>query len=72
MHKKDNQKKTPIGVNLGANKQSADVIRDFVDGVEVFREVADFFVINVSSPNTPGLRLHQQRDNLRKLLSAVR
>ncbi|OWA55732.1 hypothetical protein BV898_20120, partial [Hypsibius exemplaris] len=60
----------PLGVNLGANKNSPDVVADYVEGVRVFSNVADFFVINVSSPNTPGLRVHQQRDKLETLLEA--
>ena len=46
-----------LAVNLGKNKSSpADSIADFVSGVEVFGPYADVLVINVSSPNTPGLR----------------
>ena len=46
-----------LAVNLGKNKASpADSIADFVSGVEVFGPYADVLVINVSSPNTPGLR----------------
>ncbi|OWA54048.1 putative Dihydroorotate dehydrogenase (quinone), mitochondrial [Hypsibius exemplaris] len=44
---------------------------DYVTGVRVFNSVADFLVVNVSSPNTPGLRVHQQRDKLDTLLRAV-
>lgn len=65
-------KNGPLGVNLGANKDTADVVEDFVRGVDAFKDVADYFVINVSSPNTPGLRLNQQRDKLVRLLTAVR
>lgn len=46
-----------LAVNLGKNKTSpADSIADFVSGVETFGPYADVLVINVSSPNTPGLR----------------
>lgn len=45
-----------LGVNLGANKDSNDFVADYVAGISVFSSVADYLVINVSSPNTPGLR----------------
>ena len=45
-----------IGVNIGANKDSADRIADYVAGVRAMAPVADYLTINISSPNTPGLR----------------
>ena len=45
-----------VGVNIGANKDSTDRIADYVACIERLCEVADFLTINVSSPNTPGLR----------------
>ena len=46
-----------LAVNLGKNKESpADSIEDFVTGVQTFGPYADVLVVNVSSPNTPGLR----------------
>src|SRR5437588_739154 len=45
-----------LGVNIGPNKDSPDRIADYVAGIEVFAEIADYFTINISSPNTPGLR----------------
>ncbi|RTG89406.1 dihydroorotate dehydrogenase [Schistosoma bovis] len=60
-----------IGVNLGCNKTSTDPTADYVAGVRKFGEVADYLVINVSSPNTPGLRSLQTREKLRDLLSKV-
>ena len=62
----------PIGVNVGANKDSGDRISDYVRGIDVFYEVADYFAVNISSPNTPGLRDLQARDSLGELLAAVR
>ncbi|MCP4320195.1 MAG: quinone-dependent dihydroorotate dehydrogenase [Hyphomicrobiales bacterium] len=61
----------PIGVNVGANKDSDNRIADFALGIEVFYSVADYFTVNVSSPNTPGLRDLQARGNLATLLEAV-
>ena len=61
----------PIGINLGKNKNSHDVVADYVSGVDAFANQADFLVVNVSSPNTPGLRALQSRNHLEILLDAV-
>jgi dihydroorotate dehydrogenase len=60
-----------VGVNIGANKDAADRIVDYVSGIEAFRNVASYVTINISSPNTPGLRNMQGRAELLKLLSAL-
>jgi dihydroorotate dehydrogenase len=60
-----------VGVNLGANKDSADRIADYVAGIERFADVADYLTINVSSPNTPGLRRLQEQSELAGLLDRV-
>jgi dihydroorotate dehydrogenase len=60
-----------IGVNIGANKDSADRIADYVAGVRAMSPVARYLTINVSSPNTPGLRQLQDEGALNALLSAV-
>jgi dihydroorotate dehydrogenase len=60
-----------IGVNIGANKDSADRIADYAAGVRAMSAVADYLTINISSPNTPGLRQLQDEGALRALLSAV-
>lgn len=60
-----------LGVNLGKNKSTEHAHDDYVKGIEKFSAVADYFVINVSSPNTVGLRNLQQADNLKLLLSKV-
>lgn len=60
-----------VGVNIGANKDSRDWLADYVKGIDCFYDVADYFTVNISSPNTPGLRDLQVRDNLRALLHAV-
>ena len=49
-----------VGVNVGANKDSADRIADYVRLIETFAPVASYFTVNISSPNTPGLRDLQQ------------
>ncbi len=60
-----------IGVNLGRNKDSADAGEDYAAGVAAFAGLADYLVINVSSPNTPGLRALQDRAQLEALLRRV-
>ncbi|KAK7113860.1 dihydroorotate dehydrogenase (quinone), mitochondrial-like isoform X2 [Littorina saxatilis] len=60
-----------MGVNLGKNKLSGHAVADYVAGVKVFGKVADYLVINVSSPNTPGLRQLQGRQQLEELLDQV-
>ena len=60
-----------VGVNLGANKDSSDRIADYVAGIEAFSGVADYLTINISSPNTPGLRSLQSRGELQALLTRV-
>lgn len=58
-----------VGVNLGANRGSADRIADYVFGIESFAGLAAYFAINISSPNTPGLRDLQTREHLAELLA---
>lgn len=60
-----------LGVNLGKNKTSEDEIADYQVGIEKLGPYADYLVINVSSPNTPGLRDLQQPQKLRRLLTAA-
>jgi dihydroorotate dehydrogenase len=60
-----------IGVNVGANKDSPDRVADYVKLIEVFAPVASYFTVNISSPNTPGLRNLQQASILDDLLARV-
>lgn len=60
-----------VGVNVGANKDSADRAADYVTGYETFAAVADYIAVNVSSPNTPGLRNLQAKGELASLLSRL-
>jgi dihydroorotate dehydrogenase len=58
-----------VGVNVGANKDSGDRTADYVKLIETFAPVASYFTVNVSSPNTPGLRNLQQAEMLDDLLA---
>lgn len=71
--RKKNQDKTRslVGVNLGKNKTSDDEVQDFVEGVLKLSDVADYLVVNVSSPNTPGLRDLQDKQRLQQLLTNI-
>lgn len=60
-----------VGVNIGANKTSEDRIADYVAGIARFSGLADYLTVNISSPNTPGLRDLQARAQLASLLGAV-
>ena len=61
----------PLGINVGANKNSTDRVADYVAGVRAMAPFADYLTINISSPNTPGLRALQDKAALDGLLSAV-
>ena len=60
-----------VGVNIGANKDSVDRIADYRDGVRTLGASADYLTVNISSPNTPGLRALQDRGALDALLADV-
>lgn len=60
-----------LGVSLGKNKSSQDATQDYIQGVRRLGEFADYIVINVSSPNTPGLRSMQGREELALLMDKV-
>ena len=63
----------PLGINLGKSKVTPleDAPADYERSLELLWDFGDYFVINVSSPNTPGLRELQDRDKLERLLSTV-
>ena len=60
-----------VGINVGANKDATDRAADYASGVRLMAPVADYLTINISSPNTPGLRALQSGDALGELLDAV-
>ena len=62
---------TVVGANLGANKDIEDRAADYVAGLKRLDSLADYFTVNISSPNTPGLRALQGRDALDDLLGRV-
>ncbi len=60
-----------LGINIGANKDSSDRIADYVTGAKNMAPLADYLTVNISSPNTPGLRALQDKGALAELLAAV-
>lgn len=60
-----------IGVNIGCNKQTKSPLTDFKKCFDTFYQVADYITINISSPNTPGLRNLQYKSNLIPLLKSI-
>jgi dihydroorotate dehydrogenase len=62
----------PLGVNVGANKDSEDRIADYVVAIERLAGLADYITVNISSPNTPGLRALQDKAALDDLLARVK
>jgi dihydroorotate dehydrogenase len=65
------QRRGVLGANLGKNRDSADAAADYCRGVAALGPYADYLVINVSSPNTPGLRDLQRRSEVGVLIGAV-
>ncbi len=61
----------PLGLNVGINREGADPERDYPALVEAAARVADYVVINISSPNTPGLRDLQTEQRLDAILTAI-
>jgi dihydroorotate dehydrogenase len=60
-----------VGVNVGANKDTSDKSADYVTGIDTFYDLASYFIVNISSPNTPGLRDLQAPAALDELLGRV-
>ncbi|HET9161675.1 MAG TPA: quinone-dependent dihydroorotate dehydrogenase [Caulobacteraceae bacterium] len=60
-----------VGANIGANKDSEDRIGDYVEGLRRLWGLADYFTVNISSPNTPGLRALQTKQALEELLGRL-
>lgn len=60
----------PIGANVGANKAASDKVADYVNGIAAVAPYCDYITINISSPNTPGLRGLQDKESLNTLLLA--
>ena len=71
VHLQARRKNGIVGINIGANKDSADRIADYAQSFARLAPLADYVTVNVSSPNTPGLRGLQNKDELTRLLSTM-
>ncbi len=60
-----------LGINIGANKNSDDFIADYEKGIDAFYDLVSYFTVNISSPNTPGLRNLQLGKSLQQLINRV-
>lgn len=70
--REESKNRVTLGINLGRNKHSPDAYNDYIQGIKKFSSLADYLVINISSPNTPGLRSMQNKTTLQVLLTEVR
>ena len=71
---RDRLKGTIVGVNIGKNKDTPieRAVDDYLTGIERFNSLADYLTLNISSPNTPGLRSMQTGDQLERMLDSVK
>lgn len=60
-----------VGANIGKNRNATNAVADYAEGVRVLAPLADYLVVNVSSPNTPGLRELQRRSELAVLIEEL-
>ena len=67
----NNLPKSLLGINIGPNKGTSDMIKDFLECAETFFPLGDYITINISSPNTEGLREFHKKEILKELLSKV-
>ena len=68
---KSDGKKGILGVNIGPNKETKDQKNDFCLGLKNFFDIADYITVNISSPNTEGLRDFHDQEKLKDLLLAL-
>lgn len=61
-----------VGANIGKNKSTEDIVADYVTCLEKVYGLCDYVTVNISSPNTPGLRELQKKDNLKELLTVLK
>ncbi len=61
----------PVGANIGKNKDQTDAAADYITALNAVDPLADYITVNISSPNTQGLRALQEKDNLRELLQPL-
>ena len=60
-----------LGINIGPNKDTKNRLKDYIEGLKIFHEVADYITINISSPNTEDLRNFHDQEKLGELLKSI-
>ena len=68
---KRKDKSAILGINIGINKDTQTPVEDYLECLTRARNIADYVTVNVSSPNTPGLRSFQQVEKLEELLNTL-
>ena len=68
----ESNKEKILGINIGKNKLQEDAVKDYLEGIRAFGNQASYIVINISSPNTPGLRSLQNKKLLDNLIDPVK
>ncbi len=66
-----NKKIGTLGINIGPNKDTVDRIKDYLKGLSIFHQAADYITINISSPNTENLRKFHDQEQLNTLLKSI-
>ena len=68
---KSNAQTGLLGINIGPNKDTKNRLKDYIEGLKIFHEVADYITINISSPNTENLRSFHDQEKLGELLKSI-
>ena len=68
---KSNTQTGLLGINIGPNKDTKNRLKDYIEGLKIFHEVADYITINISSPNTKDLRSFHDQEKLGELLKSI-
>ncbi len=68
---KSNEQTGLLGINIGPNKDTKNRLKDYIEGLKIFHEVADYITINISSPNTEDLRSFHDKEKLGELLKSI-
>ena len=68
---KSNAQTGLLGINIGPNKDTKNRLKDYIEGLKIFHEVADYITINISSPNTEDLRSFHDQEKLGELLKSI-
>ena len=68
---KSNAQTGLLGINIGPNKDTKNRLTDYIEGLKIFHEVADYITINISSPNTEDLRSFHDQEKLGELLKSI-